>query len=417
VENEGALQMANLTQTFAKRVKPPELGYDIHWDAGNDSIAGFGLRVTAAGIKSFLLNYRVHGRQRRYTIGQLGAWTAETARQEARRLRTLVDRGEDPFAIQQAYKQQAIEAEGRQRTMKDLSDYYLVNHAEVHKRPRSVVEDKAMLGTIILPRLGQMRASSITHRDVSELHATLKATPYRANRVLALMHKMFSFAAGGDDNEWGVTRNPAASIPRFHEEKRERWLSEREFERLAVVMQEYPERCANKADVSEKQREFLRREAQRAMSAIRLTVVTGCRKGEALTAKWTHFDFTRGVWTKPSHHTKEKKTEHVPLNEQALALLESLPRDGEYLFPGRRKGAHLTDLKGPWAKVSQLADLSGVRIHDLRHSFASHLVSSGVSLPIVGKLLGHTQPQTTARYAHLADNPLREAANRFPVVL
>jgi integrase len=298
-----------------------------------------------------------------------------------------------------------------------LADYYLSNYAEVHKRPRSVVEDKAMLETIILPRLGQVRVSSITHRDVSELHATLKGTPYRANRVLALLHKMFSFAAVGDDNEWGVTRNPAAGISRFHEEKRERWLSEEEFERLAVAMQEYPERCATEADVSEKRREFWRKEARRAMNAIRLTVVTGCRKGEALTAKWTDFDFVRGVWTKPSHHTKQKRVEHVPLNEQALALLESLPRDGEYLFPGRRRGAHLTDLKGPWAKVSQFASLSGVRIHDLRHSFASHLVSSGVSLPIVGKLLGHTQPQTTARYAHLADNPLREASNRFPQVL
>jgi integrase len=265
--------------------------------------------------------------------------------------------------------------------------------------------------------LGQLRVSSATHRDVSELHAMLKATPYRANRVLALLHKMFSFAAVGDDNEWGVTRNPAAGIPRFHEEKRVRWLSEEEFERLVVAMQEYPERCTAEADVSQKQREFLRKEARRAMNAIRLIVVTGSRKGEPLSAKWSDFNFERGVWTKPSHHTKEKKTEHVPLNQQALALLESLPRDGEYLFPGRKKGAHLSDLKGPWAKVCDIAGLTGVRIHDLRHSFASHLVSSGVSLPIVGKLLGHTQPQTTARYAHLADNPLREAANRFPVVL
>jgi len=406
--------MANLTQTFAKRVKPPKSGNRIHYDGG---LRGLGLRVTSNGAKSFVLNYWLHGRERRFTIGQMSAWTAEMARQEAQRLRTLVDRGEDPFAIEQAHKQQAIEDEGRQRTMKDLSDYYLSNHAEVHKRPRSIAEDKAMLETIILPRLGQMRVSSVTHRDVSELHAMLKATPYRANRVLALLHKMFSFAAVGDDNEWGVTRNPAAGIPRFHEEKRVRWLSEEEFERLVVAMQEYPERCTAEADVSQKQREFLRKEARRAMNAIRLIVVTGSRKGEPLSAKWSDFNFERGVWTKPSHHTKEKKTEHVPLNQQALALLESLPRDGEYLFPGRKKGAHLSDLKGPWAKVCDIAGLTGVRIHDLRHSFASHLVSSGVSLPIVGKLLGHTQPQTTARYAHLADNPLREAANRFPVVL
>ncbi len=154
----------------------------------------------------------------------------------ARRLRTLIDRGEDSFVIEQAQKQQVIEDDWRQRTMKDLSDYYLSNHAEIHKRPRSVVEDKAMPGSIILPRLGQMRVSSITHRDVSEFHATLKGTPYRANRVLALLHKMFSFATVGDDNEWSVTRNLAAGIPRFHEEKRERWLSEEELDRLAATM-------------------------------------------------------------------------------------------------------------------------------------------------------------------------------------
>ena len=406
--------MANLTQTFAKRVKPPKAGYKIHYD---DGLAGFGLRVTSNGAKSFVLNYRVHGRERRYTIGQMSAWTAETARQEAQRLRALVDRGEDPFVLEQARSQQAIEEKARQRTMKDLSDYYLSNHAEVHKRPRSVAEDKAMLETIVLPRLGQMRTTSVTNRDVSELHASLKGTPYRANRVLALLHKMFAFGITSDGSAWGITQNPVTGIPKFYEERRERWLSEDELHRLAVALQEYPDRSAADAKVSEKRSRFLRIEALRAVNAIRLSIVTGCRKSEALTSKWSDFDLVRRVWTKPSHHTKEKKTEHVPLNEQALALLEALPRDGEYLFPGRKKDTHLTDLKGPWAKICAMAGLTGVRIHDLRHSFASHLVSSGVSLPIVGKLLGHTQPQTTAWYAHLADNPLREASNRFPVVL
>jgi integrase len=303
--------------------------------------------------------------------------------------------------------------------MKDLSYYYLENHAEVHKRPRSIAEDKAMLETIILPQLGQMRASKITHRDVSELHASLKATPYRANRVLALLHKIFSFAGTDSTNEWSITQNPAAGVQRFQEQKRERWLSEDELQRLAFALQEYPDRCASEAKVSERQRKFLRTEALCAMNAIRLTMVTGCRKGEALTSKWSDFDLdlARRTWTKPSHHTKQKRTEYVPLSDQALTLLDGLPRKGEYVFPGRTKDEHLADVKGPWAKVCEMSKLTDVRIHDLRHSFASHLVSSGVSLPIVGKLLGHTQPQTTARYAHLADNPLREAANRFPVVL
>jgi integrase len=405
--------MANLTQTFAKRVKPPKTGYRISYDGG---IHGFGLRVTSNGAKSFILNYRVRGRERRYTIGQMGAWTADTARQEAQRLRALVDRGEDPFVLEEMRNRQAVEEEARQRTLNELSNYYLSNHAEVHKRPRSVAEDKAMLESIILPRMGRMRASSITRRDVSELHASMKATPYRANRILALLHKMFSFAATDTNSEWGVWQNPASGVQRFHEERRERWLSENELQRLAEALEKYPSLCAADADVSEKQRRFLRAEADRAMNAIRLSMVTGCRKSEALTSKWTDFDLVRRVWTKPSHHTKQKRTEYVPLSEQALSMLERLRREGEYLFPGRTR-PHLTDLKGPWAKVCKIARLSGVRIHDLRHSFASHLVSSGVSLPIVGKLLGHTQQQTTARYAHLADDPQREAANRFPVVL
>ncbi len=408
--------MAKLNQKFVKQVKSPKSGYEVHWD---DELKGFGLRVTSAGVKSFVLNYRVHGRERRFTIGQVGAWTAETARQEARRLRTKVDKGEDPFAIEEKQKQQALEDEARQRTVKDLADHYLSSHADVHKRASSAKEDKAMLDTIILPRLGRFRVSSVKRVDIRDLHTSLQGTPYRANRVLSLLHKMFSLAIADDTLFWGIDTNPAHDIPRFPEEKRERWLSEDELSRLATALSEYPEQCALAAKVADKQKDYLRKEAQRAVNAIRLTMVTGCRKGEALTAKWTDFDFDRGVWTKPSHHTKEKKTEHVPLSVQAqtlLALLESLPRDGEYLFRGR-SGEHLKDVKGVWAKVCELANLDGVRPHDLRHSFASHLVSSGVSLPIIGKLLGHTQPQTTARYAHLADDPQRDAANLFPKVL
>jgi len=187
-------------------------------------------------------------------------------------------------------------------------------------------------------------------------------------------------------------------------------------ERVAIAMDGYPDKRAALAEVSEKQRLFIRSEAQRAVNAIRLIMVTGARKGEVLLATWNQFDLERGVWTKPSHNTKQKRVEHVPLNDQAIAFLKLLPREGEYLFPGRM-GAHLTDLKFPWATICEDARLEGVRIHDLRHTYASHLVSRGASLPMIGQLLGHTQPQTTARYAHLADNPLREAANLFPVVL
>lgn len=402
-----------ITQTYATRVEAPAQGNQIHYDR---EIPGFGLRVTEKGAKSFVLNYVIHGRERRYTIGSLGEYTAETARDKAIELRQQIRDGVDPFAVLEQQKQEARAAEARQRTLKQLSDAYLTQYAEANKRPGTVYDDKSLLAGVILPRLGRVPLDQLTRRDIAELHASLKATPYRANRALALLHHMFAWAMSDDSGEWLMDRNPVDGVSRYHEEKRERWLSEEELERLADAMDTYPRRCGKAPGISKKQRDWLQAEARRAMDALRLIMVTGCRKGEALSAKWTDFNFTRGVWTKPSHRTKENKTEHVPLSVQALALLEGMERKGEYLFPGRM-GEHLQDVKSAWAKVSKLAKLQGVRVHDLRHSFASHLVSSGVSLPIVGKLLGHSQAATTQRYAHCADSPQREAANLFPTIL
>ncbi|MDR3752852.1 MAG: site-specific integrase [Terracidiphilus sp.] len=401
-----------ITQTFATRVKSPAAGNRIHYDS---EIAGFGLRVTEKGAKSFILNYVIHGRERRYTIGSLGEYTAETARTKAIELRQQIRDGLDPFAVLEQRKQESLEAQGRVRTLKQLSDAYLEKWAEPNKRPGTVYDDRSLLNGVILPALGDFPIGGIKRTDIADLHASLKDTPYRANRSLALLHHMFTWAMSNDSGEWTIDKNPVDGIRKYHEEKRDRWLSEDELIRLADALDKYPRQCGQGA-LSEKQREWLQTEARRAMDALRLIMVTGCRKSEALTAKWTDFDLARGVWTKPSHRTKEKKTEHVALNAQALSLLEHMEHTGEYLFPGRA-GENLQEIKTPWASVCKLAKLKGVRIHDLRHSFASHLVSSGVSLPVVGKLLGHTQASTTQRYAHLADNPQREAANLFPVIL
>lgn len=244
-------------------------------------------------------------------------------------------------------------------------------HAKTHKRPASVRDDKGMLDGVILPKLGRIRVAHIARRDVSTLHTSLKATPYRANRVLALLRKMFNFAISDNEREWGLSQNPAAGMQKFQEEKRDRWLSEEELELVSAAMENHPKCRAELADVSTEQSVFVRREAQRAVDAIRLIMVTGARKGEVLRAAWPQFDLERGVWTKPSHNTKQKRIEHVPLNNQAIAFLKSLPREGEYLFPGRI-GHHLTDLKYPWAEICKDAKLEGVRIHDLRHTYASH---------------------------------------------
>jgi integrase len=250
-----------------------------------------------------------------------------------------------------------------------------------------------MLDRHVLPRFGSRKVADLSRADIERLHLSLKATPYMANRTLSLLGKLFVLAIAAGLR----TDNPCRGIVRFDEQRRERWLGDEELARLLDVLNAH----ANK----------------RVAAAIKLILLTGARRTEALSAKWEDFDLQRGVWTKPSHHTKQKKTEHVPLSASAIQLLTSLrahdAEDADYLFAGKIEGQPIVEIKKIWATIRKLAKLEGVRLHDLRHTFASHLVSSGLSLHIVGALLGHTQPGTTARYAHLADDALRHAANRF----
>jgi integrase len=274
-----------------------------------------------------------------------------------------------------------------------------------------------MLKSIILPRLGKMRLKAIAKRDIEKLHSSLnrqdgkrEATPYQANRVLGLLSAMFNYAI-----EQGMTAsNPAHGIEKFPEEKRERFLTIEEMQKLREAIEGY-------SDVS-------------AHNALLLLMLTGSREGEVLKAEWEQFDLARGVWTKPARSTKQKKIEHIPLSPAALKLLESMQTPGATgpLFPGRYGGARVS-LTRPWRQVCKAAGLvdtttakgkrrtitrykPNLRIHDLRHNFASHLASKGVSLQIVGKLLGHSQIATTMRYSHLQDAALRDATGIFSTI-
>lgn len=218
-------------------------------------------------------------------------------------------------------------------------------------------------------------------------------TPYLANRCLSLLSKMFELGI-----RWSLRPdNPAKGVGKYHEEKRDRWLTDDELKRLLDALSDHPNQVA--------------------ANAIRLQLLTGARIGEVLSSKWSDFDLVRGVWTKPSHHTKQKRTEHLPLSAVANAMLLEMSaaadRSCPYVFPGRKPNQPYKDLKAFWRSIRKAAKLENYRIHDNRHTHASHLVSSGLSLPIVGRLLGHTTPSTTQRYAHLADDPLRDAAEVF----
>ncbi len=323
------------------------------------------------------------------------------AREEARKLRVESQKGNDP--------QEKRAAERDEGLVRDLAAEYLDEWARPRKRPSTLRNDEAMLNTIILPKLGRHRVTAVTQPDIIRLHNSLKDRPYRANRLLSLLAHMFTMAVKW---KWR-TDNPCRGVQRFHEDKREAWMSVEQIERLERALDGYAD--------------------QDAADAIRLLLFTGSRKAEVLNATWPEFDLERGQWTKPSHHTKQKQIEHVPLNELALAVLKrrAKRKNGPFVFPGRDAQHPRASLTRPWLQVLKAAQLVEryeipgkrrhkvvryrplFRLHDLRHTFCSHLVSGGQSLQIVGKLVGHTREATTQRYAHLASAALQQATDQF----
>ena len=374
--------MTKLTKTLVEKLKPADRDIFV-WDT---ALPGFGVRVYPSGKRKYIVQYRTKAnRQRREVIGLHGVLTSEKARDIARDMLADVRKGRDPAAE----KRMAREAP----TVRDLAEDYLERHAIPNKRPTAAADDKAMLNRLVLPKLGSAKVAAITRPDIEKLHNSLRSTPYAANRLLALLSKMFTLAIA-----WGWrSNNPVRGVPRFHEDRRERWLSQDEMARLWSALEQHPNRLA--------------------ASAVKLMILTGARRSEVLWATWDQFDLERRVWTKPSHHTKQKRTEHVPLSGVAITIISTLRneanQDSRFLFPSDVTSEPLTDIKRFWQSVRRAAGIPGVRLHDLRHTYASNLVSRGESLHIVGRLLGHTQPQTTARYAHLDDRALRQATEGF----
>jgi integrase len=378
--------MPKLTKRFVDLVALPVKGEKdlFFWD---EDLSGFGLRVKQSGVKSYFVQYRADGTSRRMTLGRHGVLAADEARKLARQQLGSVAHGADP-ARERTKRRQAP-------TVRDLAADYLERYAIPNKRESSLRNDRQMLDKIILPTLGAMKVADVTRRDIEPMLVQMKATPYRANRVRALTSKMFGLAV---EWEW-CEGNPVNGIAKYGEHKRERWLSPEEMARLVDVLARHPN--------------------QRAAAVVRLLMLTGARKSEVMHAEWGQFDLERGVWTKPAHFTKQKRSHHFPLSDAAVALLRELraaaPANARFVFPGDVAGQPIQCIKKFWAEIREAAKIPDARLHDLRHTFASHLVSSGVSLPIVGRLLGHTQAQTTERYAHLADDPLREAVNRLRI--
>ena len=369
-----------LVEKYVASLQPPSSGNRRAYDT---EVRGFGIRVTAAGAKSFVLNYRINGRERRYTIGSHPDWSVAAAREEAKRLKREVNLGRDPMG--ERHSDRAAP------TVVELADRYMDEHA-MRKVERAQMDDRAMLNALVLPEIGRLKVHEVKRADIDQLHRKVSQTkPIRANRMVQLLSKMFNLAIRweyrADNPAKGVTRNP--------ENPRSRYLSNGELERLISVLANH--------------------ENQRSANVIRMLLLTGARRGEVLNATWDQFDLEQGIWVKPSAHTKQKKEHRVPLSAPTLKLLSDMNENSgpsPYVFPGKEAGRPLTDIKNFWNGVCKKADIEDCRIHDLRHTYASILASAGLSLPVIGALLGHTQPNTTARYSHLFDDPLRIATDR-----
>lgn len=350
----------------------------ILWDA---DLGGFSVRCRVSGAKVYVLKYRHLGRQRWMTIGQHGApWTPELARKEVRCLLGEVAAGRDPA--------QARDSGKAAPTVKDLVALFLADHVDSKRKSRTAAEYRRLSDKLILPALGRLRVEAVTRSEIARLHHKLGATPYHADRVLAVLSKLFNWSERHDYRQDGA--NPCRHVEKFKEQKRERFLSGEEMARLGAALAEAEQDGSEMPSV---------------IHAIRLLIFSGARLSEILTSSWQEVDFERGCLRLADSKTGAKV---IHLNAPALELLAVIPR-GEgnaFVITGRKIGTHLVNLEKPWRRIRAKAG-----IDDLRHSFASVGAAAGYGLPMIGALLGHTQAATTAHYAHLAADPIRQASD------
>jgi integrase len=374
--------MARLTKRVVDQIAVGDKE-TMHWD---DELRGFGVRVWPSGRKVYTVMSRVKGRLRRITIGTHGTTTAEKARARAHELLSEAKNGRDPA--------RELDQARKAPTMKGLGERFLREYVASRCKPTTHAEYKRSVELFINPKLGTRKVTDIERTDIAELHHELQHIPYQANRTLGVLSKMFNLA-----EIWGLRpdgSNLCRHVKKYVEQKRERFLDPAEIAELGRVLHEVErEGAATKA----------------AINAIRLLMLTGCRLSEIMTLKWEHVDLKTRELSLPDSKTGART---VPFGKTAAAVLKGIEKvdDNPHVITGRKPHSHLTDLQHPWRRIRSKAGLAGLRIHDLRHSYASGALALGEGLPMIGKLLGHTQVQTTARYAHLARDPVKMAGSR-----
>ena len=357
-----------------------------YWDR---DLPGFGVRVHPSGRKVYVVQSRAKGEAAtRVTLGVHGVLTPEEARSRAALVIARIKAGEDPVPEPIAAKL----AGGP--TVAVLAETYLTEHVEVRCKPSTVEAYRLVAGKHILPALGARPALAVSHREVAELHHGLSAHPMAANRTVEFLSRIYN--AAEDRGLVPEGSNPCRLVVRHRRRRRERFLTDAEFRRLGKVLDE--------AETS-------KGVSANAVAAMRLLLLTGCRKREVLNLRWDEVDLDAGELRLGDSKIGPRT---IVLSPEAVAVLSRIPRveDNPHVIPGRVPGKPLRNLNGPWAIVCARAGLEDMRIHDLRHSYASRALALGESLPMIGRLLGHAEVETTARYAHLAEDSVRDAAVR-----
>lgn len=361
----------------------------ILWD---EALSGFGVKALPSGVKRYIVKYRTNGGgrgapQRWLTLGAHGQLTPDQARGLAQQALAAVARGDDPQA-----------KKFKQRAAPTLSDVWKSFSEErlLLKKPKTQSEYQSQWQDIIQPKLGMMRVESLSRSDVDKLHKSLKRTPYRANRVLALLSRLMSLAETWEWRAQGT--NPCQHIERFAEIARKRYLNVDELGRIGVALKGL---VAEEAILPT------------AAHAIELLLLTGGRLNEILSAEWEWVDEKRGLLNLPDSKTGAKP---IYLSAAAIDVLgrqKEVRNGSSFIFPSRSGEKHFVNLRKSWVRICERSNVQDARLHDLRHTAASIAVGQGTSLAIVGKLLGHTQAQTTLRYAHVDSDPALRAVNEM----
>lgn len=398
------MTVERITKRTVDALRPNESEFTA-WD---DTVSGFGVRVRPTGAKSYVVVYRAGAGRgapvRRYTIGAVGKIAPEQAKARAKAILGSVAHGHDPAS------QKTVERGAP--TVSELADRFMAGHVRTKRKAGTAEFYRDMLDRIVKPALGTTKADKLTRLQVGKLHSSLADTPFQANRMLAVVGSMYAFAGRAGIIAEGI--NPARGIDKFKENHRERFLTSDELERLGRAIREAETTgipwTMDESEPSAKHVPKLKRStkiAPSAAAALRLLLFTGCRLREILHLRWEYVDFERGCLFLPDSKTGRKT---VILNAPALAVLNEMERVGPYVVPGDVPEQPRHDLKRPWDAVTKRAGLIGARLHDLRHTYASFGAGGGLGLPIIGRLLGHAQTTTTARYAHLDNDPLRRAS-------